>query len=104
MHRLLASIPSPRCFASLQVEGAIAALGLVAVEGDWAGLFDLVTAPSWRNRGLGRRLVRHLLGWAATKGARSAYLQVQQDNAPALHLYASLGFQQAYVYWYRVRG
>ena len=36
-------------------------------------------------------------------GAKSAHLQVLSSNLEALSLYRSLGFQEIYLYWYRVK-
>ena len=48
-----------------------------------------------------RRLVQSALKWARQRGARFAWLQVEADNAPALGLYRSLGFDEIYRYHYR---
>ena len=78
------------------------ACGLGVLEQDYFGLFDLVTAPQQRNKGYGAALVAGMLHWARHHGASHAYLQVLRSNAAARHLYAKLGFQDAYPYWYRV--
>ena len=39
--------------------------------------------------------------WAEERGAKTAYLQVERDNASALALYAGFGFTAAYGYHYR---
>jgi N-acetylglutamate synthase len=57
-----------------------------------------------RRRGYGHALVRGMLGWAAERGARHAYLQVVAANTPARRLYAGLGFREVYRYWYRILG
>jgi ribosomal protein S18 acetylase RimI-like enzyme len=74
-------------------------LGLTAQ--GWLGLFDIATAPEQRNRGLGRAVVSSLLRWGRECGAQTAFLQVVPQNAPALQLYAGLGFREIYQYWYR---
>jgi len=84
-------------------EQGIAAAGLTIVEGDHAGLFDIITREDARGRGHARRLVASLLRAAWALGARHAYLQVQLDNAVARRIYASFGFAQRYTYWYRGR-
>ena len=68
------------------------------------GLFEVGTVPAQRRRGLATAVVEDLLAWGAGQGAERAYLQVMEANSPARALYARLGFQEAYRYWYRVAG
>jgi ribosomal protein S18 acetylase RimI-like enzyme len=70
-------------------------------DGDLAGLFEVATEKSARNRGHGRNLILSALKWARLRGAREAWLQVEAGNAPALSLYRSLGFEEVYRYHYR---
>lgn len=79
------------------------ACGLGVIDKDLVGLFDLVTAQSYRRRGYGAALLDALLDWGSGHGARWAYLQVARSNVPAKALYEKRGFETAYTYWYRVR-
>jgi len=100
--RMVARIAAPVAFAQLEDAGMPVAWGIAVVERGFVGLFDIVTAPSARRQGAARRLVGHLLHWAGTEGATSAYLQVVATNFPAIALYRSLGFADVYRYHYRI--
>jgi N-acetylglutamate synthase len=76
-----------------------AAVGIAVDHDDLVGLFCLAVDPVRRRSGLGTALVRVLLAGAR---ARTAYLQVDEDNAPAIALYERLGFAEAYRYCHRV--
>ena len=76
-----------------------AAVGIAVEHGGLVGLFCLAVDPKRRRSGLGSGLARSLL---AGSGARTAYLQVEEANAPAVALYERLGFQEAYRYCHRV--
>ena len=91
-----------RAFA-LREGGEVVATGLTVIEGDCAGLFDILTHPAARRRGHGRRIVEALLGSAASLGARHAYLQVAASNTSAIALYQGFGFRERYTYAYRGR-
>ena len=80
------------------------ACGLAVLQDGHVGLADIVTHPAHRRQGHARRLILDALAWACSHGAHTAYLQVMLDNAPALALYAELGFMEVYRYWYRVKG
>jgi ribosomal protein S18 acetylase RimI-like enzyme len=99
----LSRIPRPRGFAVIRVDGAPAAVGVCAIEAEWAGIMGMRTAPSFRRRGLARRLFRTLTAFAAAAGARRGYLQVDDDNASAIALYRAEGFDGAYLYRYWTR-
>lgn len=102
-HReILQAIAPRRLLASLAADGQPVACGLGVLEDNVLGLFDLVTAPQQRRRGYGTGLVSDMLDWARQNGATQAYLQVVSDNEPARRLYARLGFEELYRYWYRV--
>ena len=90
-------------FLVLREEGEVVGMGMGVVEQDYLGLFSLVTRQSKRNQGIGRDATLHILAWGQRQGAKHAYLQVQQDNEPALSLYRTLGFEPVYGYHYRVR-
>jgi len=79
-----------------------AAFGMAAVEAGYVGIFEILSVPAARRRGHAKRLVAHLMEWGAANGARTAYLQVAATNAPALALYAALGFSAVYGYHYRL--
>jgi N-acetylglutamate synthase len=103
MRSMMSGIAPARSFAVLYRDNAPAALGFAVAEKGYVGLYDITTAENIRNRGIGRQLVLYLLNWGKAHGATNAYLQVMTTNAPALRLYDSLGFEEVYQYWYRVK-
>lgn len=105
VHRkLLERIASPHIYAVLYQQGACVACGLGVLEHETFGLFDIVTDPKQRRKGYGMQLVTGLLNWGQQHGAQSAYLQVTEENRAAQQMYAKLGFQESYQYWYRLQG
>ncbi len=68
-----------------------------------AGIYDMITADGMRGRGLATAIVAELLAWAWAHGASHAYLQVNDDNAPARAVYRKFGFATVYAYHYRAR-
>lgn len=62
---------------------------------------NVVTRADRRRQGFGRRLMQGALAWTREVGATEAAIQVVGGNAPAINLYTSLGFEEAYRYHYR---
>ncbi len=105
IRKVLENIRLPTQFMMLTQgdKGEVAALGLGVIERGYLSLYDIVTAQTLRNRGLGTQLMYHLLHWGKANGASHALLQVMYDNTPAFRLYEKLGFKEIYRYWYRVK-
>jgi GNAT superfamily N-acetyltransferase len=99
---ILQNIVPETNFSVVQHQQQPVSCGLAVLEGQYVGLFDLVTDPALRRRGFGTELILRLLAWALERGASTAYLQVMLNNKPAQNLYARLGFEEIYQYWYRV--
>jgi ribosomal protein S18 acetylase RimI-like enzyme len=93
-------IPAPRGYALISIDGAPAAIGACAVEGEWAGLMAMRTAPAHRRMGLARRVFRGLCAFGRQSGAVRGYLQVEDENVSAVRLYQSEGFESLYAYRY----
>jgi GNAT superfamily N-acetyltransferase len=55
---------------------------------------NVAVLPDYRGRGIARHLMEACLDKARDDGGEWAALEVRADNAPARHLYLSLGFQQ----------
>jgi ribosomal protein S18 acetylase RimI-like enzyme len=66
------------------------------------GRFGISTASGLRKKGHALDIINSLLCWGSARGARFAYLQVEESNVAAVSLYQKLGFKKSYSYWYRV--
>ncbi|MDR3474791.1 MAG: GNAT family N-acetyltransferase [Devosia sp.] len=62
---------------------------------------NVITRKDRRGQGIGRRLMQAALAWTRETGATHAAIQVVAANTPAVNLYTSLGFSEAYRYHYR---
>ena len=90
----------PRAFATVEVDGEVVALARGHLSGGWLGVAAVWTRPEHRRRGLGTAVVLALAHWAARRGARWCYLQVETANVPAHAAYADLGFVHHHRYHY----
>ena len=79
----------------------VAAIGRAASFERWCGISAIKTTEQFYRQGLAKSIVRSLAQEAKSSGAERAFLQVSVDNAPALALYASLGFIEHHTYNYR---
>ena len=98
---LLGRIQAPTAYALIAGDDSPIGLGMAVVTGGYTGIFDLVTDPDARGRGVARAIVGALECWGAGIGATTAYLQVETNNEPALRLYEKLGYREVHRYWYR---
>lgn len=84
-------------------EGIIIAIGLGILDRDYMGVYAIHVHPHYRGNGYARSICTTLLNAGKDMGLKGAYLQVVYGNTPAKNLYTSLGFQDLYKYWFRVR-
>ncbi len=75
-----------------QREGCVAGFAGAHIILDEGHITNVAVLPECRGQGLGRKLMEALLQYAANLGARYLTLEVRAGNAPAIALYASLGF------------
>ncbi len=85
-----------RSYALLRVARSPQVSGFVLAwrAADEVHLTDLGVREASRRRGIGRALVSALLEEARVGAARVVLLEVRASNAPALALYAGLGFSE----------
>ncbi|MBA3068290.1 MAG: GNAT family N-acetyltransferase [Hyphomonas sp.] len=72
----------------------LAAFALFQNTAGEADLLTVATHPDRRNQGLARQLITRVMADLVLQAVTRVTLDVAEDNAPALHLYASLGFTE----------
>ena len=100
---VLNQIQNKSIYCSLIENDECVACASSVLENGYAIIGNVVVKDQCRGRGYGKLLCESLLSEIKKAGAHTAYLQVVQTNAPAVKLYAGLGFKQLYSYWYRVK-
>jgi N-acetylglutamate synthase len=100
--RILGQLAIPAAFASLSVDGEIAALAYGAVHNGLLCYESVITEARRRRRGYARRIITSLAAWAKERQATGACLQVEAGNRPARALYEMIGLKtELYSYHYR---
>lgn len=91
----------PAVYASGRDGAGTAAIGRLALVGQWAGVYCMVVRPDLRRRGYAMSVLRALFEHAVNLGIRSTWLQVVADNDAARALYRKVGFVDLSAYHYR---
>jgi mycothiol synthase len=85
---------NPEDFLVVRDGTDIVAYCWLKVEGGMGEFYVVGVDPSRQGEGLGRRLMDAGFARLAARGIRTALLYVEGDNAPALALYRSYGFER----------
>ncbi|RMD68263.1 MAG: ribosomal-protein-alanine N-acetyltransferase [Gammaproteobacteria bacterium] len=72
----------------------ILAYGVMSVAASEAHILNLCVRPAYQRRGLGRRMLAHLLDIARREGAEIVLLEARISNKVAIHLYTRMGFRE----------
>lgn len=92
---------APRvAFAAVHLDGRVVAVSRGSMTGHWVGVDGVRVDAAYRRRGLATALLQGLTRWAGRQGGRRSYLEVVEDNVPALTSYRNLGYTTAYKYRY----
>ena len=89
-------------FLSLRSINGLLACGMARIEAGHACIFSLRTPPPEQGKGYAQQLVAHLLAWGREQGAHTGFLQVDENNFPAIAVYRRFGFVARYPYWQRI--
>lgn len=100
-HRIAAlSRSQSAMYAHITQGGAPVAAGVGAFSRGWASIHGMRTVVSQRGQGLARSILVALTQEAQRRGIGRFFLQVEEENAGAIALYAKAGFQTVWRYHY----
>lgn len=79
-------------FLVAEIEGKIVGYCGMYCALDEGEITNVAVEKENRSQGVGRKLMEHLILEAKEAGIKNVILEVRVSNAPAIHLYESLGF------------
>jgi [ribosomal protein S18]-alanine N-acetyltransferase len=85
--------PTSRLYVAYE-DDTLLGLLLVACISPESEILTIATAPAARRRGIGRGLLDYMRQALSQEGVSEVHLEVAMDNAPAIGLYHSLGFEK----------
>lgn len=81
------------CQVLAQAE-SILGYGIMMMSPEEGHILTLGIAAQWQKKGLGKKMLHHLIEYARKEKAKSVFLDVRESNQGAAQLYRQLGFQQ----------
>ncbi len=78
----------------VEFQGVISGYGIMSLAAGEAHVLNVCVREDLREHHVGRSLMTYLLDQAREAGMDYGFLEVRPSNAPAVHLYESMGFQQ----------
>ncbi len=75
--------------------GGIAGSVMVGHDGHRGWIYYLASAPAWRGKGVGRRMVQAAEDWLLRRGVVKMQLMVRDTNTKVVGFYEHLGFELA---------
>lgn len=91
-HALIADSSTVGAAALDPANGRLRGFALSRLAADEAEILTIAVDAAFQGRRIGRALLAENLRQAANLGAKAMFLEVAEDNAPALALYARFGF------------
>ena len=79
---------------AVEEDGIVSAYGGMLTVLDEGQITNVAVDPIHRRKGLGREIVRALIGYAKENGIVSVSLEVRESNEAAIALYESFGFSR----------
>ena len=100
---MLSSIVYPIAAASVWEDGEMIACGLGVLERGYVGLYDIYVDANHRRQGLGQDICSAIMQAGKARGCHTAYLQCLTSNTGARAMYARMGYEETYAYWFRLK-
>ncbi len=94
--RIVGAIVIRAGYAILRLDGQIAALAYATLSDGLLCIESVITTPSFRGKGCGRRLLTYLIAWGKVNGAKGVCLQVAETNEAARTLYKNVGLKTSF--------
>lgn len=96
--RLILDNPALGRLFVLRDQGRVAGMANALITVSRVALLeDVIIHNEYRGKGLGRRLVEHILAWAKAEGMARVTLLADRDNKVALDFYRKLGFEHSHM-------
>lgn len=77
-----------------EVAGQPAGLGIIRIASDECEIITIAVDASYKRRGIGGELVRHIKEYAKREKVKTLFLEVAEDNFAATALYERAGFER----------
>ncbi len=82
------------CSWVVEQHDTVVGYGLMSTGAGEAHILNLCMRPEDQGKGLGRRMLEHLIALARHHKAQTVFLEVRPSNVVAFNLYHSLGFNE----------
>jgi ribosomal-protein-alanine N-acetyltransferase len=77
-----------------EIDAIVIGYGIMSTGAGEAHVLNLCVGEQYRFRGIGARLLEHLLEFAKSLGVEDVFLEVRPSNTVAIRLYQARGFSQ----------